>query len=70
MPIPEWKLDETAEDAEAYQFKNVNPKLVFLLALAAGFLAVTIIYLGYVALSLAIDAGYISEPPRLQSFAD
>ena len=70
MAIPEWELEEGGENAETYRFENINPRLVFLLALAAGALAVAVIYFGYVAVSLAIDAQIIPEPPRLQGLVD
>lgn len=70
MAIPEWELEDGAEDAETYRFENVNPRLVFLLALATGILAVAVIYFGYVAVSLAIDADIIPGPPRLQDLVD
>ena len=70
MAVPEWKLEEGTEAAETYRFENINPKLVFLLALAAGGLAVAIIYFCYVAVSSAIDAQIIPEPPRLQGLVE
>ena len=66
----EWQLEEAANEGASYQFANINPKLVFLLALAAGILAVAVIYLGYTAITLLIDAGLIPQPPRLQGLVD
>ena len=70
MSIPEWELKEGADSPQTYQFDNVNPKLVFLLALAVGVLAVVVIYFGYVAVNAAMDAGIIPHPPRLQGLID
>ncbi|SFP09175.1 hypothetical protein [Qipengyuania nanhaisediminis] len=70
MTVPEWKLEDAADKADSYQFKNTNPKLVFLLALAAGLLAVAIIFFAYVIVSLSIDVGLIPQPPRLRGLVD
>lgn len=70
MAEPEWKLDESAQDADSYEFASVNPRLVFLLALAVAFLAVACVYFAYVSVSLAIEAGMIPQPPRLQGLVD
>lgn len=70
MAIPEWKLEEEAGGSETYQFSNVNPKQVFLLALVAGLTAVGIVFAGYVAVTSAVDEGYIADPPRLQGLVD
>ena len=70
MSIPEWKLDEDADDAESYEFANVNPKSVFLLALAVAFVAVALTYFAYVSVTLAVDSETIPQPPRLQGLVD
>lgn len=70
MPSPEWKLDESPQDADSYEFANVNPRLVFLLALAVAFVAVACVYFAYVSVSLAINAELIPQPPRLQGLVD
>ncbi|NNC53356.1 MAG: hypothetical protein HKO08_09995 [Erythrobacter sp.] len=70
MSSPEWKLDESTQDADSYEFANVNPRLVFLLALAVGFVAVACVYFAYVSVSLAIEADMIPQPPRLQGLVD
>lgn len=70
MSSPEWKLDESQQDADSYEFANVNPRLVFLLALAVAFVAVACVYFAYVSVSLAINAELIPQPPRLQGLVD
>ncbi|MBT8426505.1 MAG: hypothetical protein KJO02_00600 [Erythrobacter sp.] len=70
MSSPEWKLDESTQDVDSYEFANVNPRLVFLLALAVGFVAVACVYFAYVSVSLAIEADMIPQPPRLQGLID
>lgn len=70
MAIPEWMLDETADEVDSYQFANINPKLVFLLALATAIVAVGCVYFAYVWVNLAIDAELIPQPPRLQALVD
>ena len=64
--IPEWNLDESEQEADTYRFTNVNPRSVFLLALAAAFLAVACIYGAYLLVNAAIQFGYIPLPPMLQ----
>ena len=70
MADPEWELDENAQDADSYEFANVNPRLVFLLAFAVAFVAVACVYLAYASVSLAIEAEMIPQPPRLQGLVD
>lgn len=70
MSSPEWKLEESSQDAESYEFANVNPRLVFLLALAVACVAVACVYFAYVSVSLAIEAELIPQPPRLQGLVD
>lgn len=63
----EWHLDVTAEPAEPYNFTNVNPKLVFVLALLAALVAVSGVLCAYLLIRSSIDAGIIPEPPSLRS---
>ncbi len=64
----EWQLDETSTEAESYNFQNVNPKVVFLLALAASFTAVCCIYLAYSLIEQLMSAGFIPQPPSLSQY--
>ena len=64
--IPEWSLDDREQEPDTYRFSNVNPRSVFLLAMATAFLAVACIYAGYLLVNAAIQFGYIPLPPMLQ----
>ena len=70
MADPEWELVENAQDADSYEFANVNPRLVFLLAIAVAFVAVACVYFAYASVNLAIEADMIPQPPRLQGLVD
>lgn len=70
MNTPEWNLKDGLGSEAAYQFENINPKLVFLIALAAAFVAVACVYFAYVSLSIAIEAGLLPNPPRLRRLVE
>lgn len=66
----EWQLDDSINAAEPYEFENVQPGAVFLLALGAALGAIASVYLIYAAIELAIEARFIPSPPALQAYFD
>lgn len=68
--MPEWSLDQSEVEVENHRFSNVNPRAVFLLALAVAFLTVICVYGFYLLVNLGMDAGIVAQPPRLQELVD
>lgn len=62
------QLDETAKETESYNFQNVNPKVVFLLALVVAFASVCFIYISFAIIQYLIGIGWIPRPPSLGQY--
>ncbi len=64
----EWQLDDSAEEAVSHHYENVNPRKVFLLALAAALVTVAIGYFALQVILALIASGVIPSPPALSQY--
>ena len=69
MPL-EWHLSEPESGLTDHQYDNIRPRSVFLLALAASFVAVSGVYLCYEGVNAAIAYNIVPPPPALQQYVN